>query len=179
MFRWTRRILTLISFFLFAESLALWARSYALVDFVHHEKVVRSGQTLLWDQRRLTNWQGRVSLGVKHVEVSLPHPDWSEQEIARARNGWNHDRFDGNQLVANYHGLKTPGRFGFGRQKIDSKSSSESVQGWLVLFPWWAPVLLSGILPFFGLLRFFKARRRLKRLAALNYNGMQTRKLAA
>ena len=45
MLRWTRRIFTLISFLLLAQSLALWERSYVLTDFINHQTVTRWGST--------------------------------------------------------------------------------------------------------------------------------------
>ncbi|HEV8378412.1 MAG TPA: hypothetical protein VGP99_06145 [Tepidisphaeraceae bacterium] len=177
MFRWSLRIFTLFSFFLFAESLALWVRSYVLVDFVHHEHLTRSGRTVAWDSRMATSHRGGINLATKHSVWTLPHPELSEQQIASIHNGWHHEQIL--EINSNTLTMKQPSKFGFGREKIVTKSNGMTTGGWIIVFPWAAPALLFAILPFIGVVRFMQARRRIRRLKALNWNGIQTRKLAA
>jgi len=176
MFRWARRIFLLLSFLLLAESLAMGIRSYMLADFVHHQNVQRSGRMLDWRHRMVTSWHGKIGLMTKHSIWTLPHPDLSEREIASIQQGWSHDRLPGSS--SDTFGMNRPPKFGFGAQKLIN-SNGVMVEGRIIVFPWAVPALIFGIMPFFSVLAFMKARRRLKRLKALNWNGMQTRKLAA
>ena len=176
MFRWARRIFLLLSFLLFAESIAMWVRSYMLVDFIHHQRVERSGRTLDWRHRMVTSWHGKIGLTNKHSVWTLPHPELSEKEIAGLRSGFSHDQLP--EIISDTFGMNKPPRFGFGHQKL-SNSNGVMTEGRIVVFPWALPALVSGIFPFFGILGFMQARRRIRRLKALNWNGMQTRKLAA
>ena len=175
MFRWTRRIISCLSFLLFTFSLALWGRSYVVDDWLHRAHVARLDQTLVWDERSAINSRGQVSLMAKHAVANLPHPDWREQDIAAPGRGWVHDRSGGPGFVPDYHGI-TPTTLGFGRKTFSVKTTMDSVQGWVVVFPWWAPVLVFAVLPARGVIQ---NRRRLRRAATPNLNGMTTARQAA
>ena len=177
MLRWTRRIFTLICFLLLAQSLALWVRSYVLADFVNHQTVSRSGSTLEHNHRILTNYRGQVGLVIKRSIWTLPHPDVQEEQISAIPQGFSHDRVTG--IIASPFGMKQPTKFGFGRELINSQTPGLTASGRILVFPWAVPTLLFSILPVMGTVRFMQARRRIKRLKALNWNGIQTRKLAA
>jgi hypothetical protein len=175
--RWTLRIFTLLSFLLLAQSLALWVRSYVLIDFINHQQVNRSGSTLVHNHRQVTNYRGQLALTIKNTTWTLPHPDVQEDQISAIPQGWNHERLTAK--ISNQFGMKQPPRFGFGTEKIATASPGMSAQGRIIVFPWAAPSFLFAILPLIRLVRFLAARRRIHRLRALNWNGLQTRKLAA
>jgi hypothetical protein len=177
MLRWTRRFLTLLCFLLLGQSLALWVRSYMLADYIHHQRAARSAQTLTWDHRTLTNSRGLIGVSIKHSVWTLPHPQLNEQEIAHIREGFTHDRLP--QAVSDTFGMKQPPRFGFGHERLNTQTPALVATGRILVFPWAIPTLLFAILPCNGVVRFLAARRRIHRLKALNWNGMQTRKLAA
>jgi len=180
MFRWTRRIITFFSFILFAASAALCIRSFRVVDFIAHQHVDRSGATLVWDERILVSGRGGVCLVLRHSVWTLPHRDMSEQQIENLHSGWQHERL----VTGGYGGdffsaTRQPSKFGFGHAKVEMTADGVTEKSRLIVFPAGAAIAASAIFPFFGTIRFVKARRRLRRLAALNYNGMQTRRTAA
>jgi hypothetical protein len=177
--RWIWRLFIFFSFILFTAAVSLWVRSYLLVDRIQHLQVERTSQTLAWNYHSATNWRGGVSIGISRNVWTLPHREMSEEQIGSLRTGWQYLVFDGNRTTSNYHGLKQPTKFGFAQQRIEINSHGATVRGSLTVFPWWAPVLFLGIVPFFWTIGFMKKRQRLTRLRAVNYNGMQTRKLAA
>jgi hypothetical protein len=177
MFRWARRIFLLLSFLLLAESIAFWVRSYMLADFIHHQRVERSGKMLDWHHRMVTSWHGKIGLTNKHSVWALPHPELSEKEIAGIQHGWSHDRLPG--IISDTFGMNRPTRFGFGAQKLGDNKNGVRVEGRIIVFPWALPTLIFGIFPCISVGRFLESRRRIRRLKALNWNGMQTRKLAA
>ena len=177
MLRWTRRIFTLVSFLLLAQSLALWVRSYVLSDFVNHQTVSRSGSTLVHNHRMVTNYRGQVGLVIKRSIWTLPHPDVQEEQISAIPQGFSHDRVTG--VIASPFGMKQPTRFGFGSEKTATNSNGLTATGRILVFSWAIPALLFAILPVTRIVQFMAARRRIKRLKALNWNGIQTRKLAA
>jgi hypothetical protein len=147
-----------------------------LVDFIHHQRVERSGRMLDWRHRMVTSWHGKIGLMTKHSVWTLPHPDLSEREIAGIRHGWSHDRLP--EIISDTFGMNRPPKFGFGAQKI-TNSNGVLAEGRIIVFPWAVPALIFGIFPVIRIGRFMESRRRIRRLKALNWNGMQTRKLAA
>jgi len=175
--RWTLRIFILLSFLLLAQSLALWVRGYVLVDFINHQQVSRYSSTLVHNHRQLTNYRGQLGVMIKRSTWSLPHPEVQEEQISAIPQGFSHERLTG--FVSNTFGMTRPPRFGFGSEKIATLAPGMSAQGRIIVFPWALPSLLFAILPFMRLVRFLAARRRIRRLKALNWNGIQTRKLAA
>ncbi len=104
----------------------------------------------------------------------------TEQQIQNLPTGWQHER-----LVAGGYGgdffaaTKQPTHFGFGSATTELDAAGVTEISTLIVFPTGATMAAFAILPFIGVIRYIKARRRLRRLAALNYNGMQTRQLAA
>jgi hypothetical protein len=191
MFRWSRRIITILSFLLLGQSLALWVRSWVLIDFVHHQNIQRLSSTLVHNHRMLTSHGGKIGLMSKRTTWILPHPNITEEEIATIRQGWSHERIAGlttltfgmeerlHDTISGTFGMKQPPKFGFGGERIATTSNGSTAQGRIIVFPWAAPSLLFAILPSIGTVRFLAARRRIRRLKALNWNGAQTRKLAA
>ncbi len=180
MFRWARRIITFFSFLLFAASAAMCVRSYRQVDFVSHQRVNRVGSLLVLDERILVSGRGGACLGIRHTTSTLPDSDMTEEQMATLRTGFHHELL----ASAGYGGdlfksTKQPIRFGFGRGKIDSTVNGVTETGRLIIFPWGAAMFVLAILPFIGTVRLIIRHRRLRRLGALNYNGMQTRRLAA
>lgn len=177
MLRWTRRFFTLLCFLLLGQSLALWVRSYVLADFVNYQTVTRSSATLIHKHRMLSSYRGKLGVMIKRSTWMLPHPDVQEDQISAIPQGFSHDRLTG--VIASPFGMKQPTRFGFGAEKIATISNGSNAEGRIIVFPWAVPTLLFSILPATATVRFMAARRRIKRLKALNWNGMQTRKLAA
>jgi hypothetical protein len=177
MLRWTRRLLTLFSFLLLGQSLALWARSYVITDLINHQTVSRSASTLVHNHRMLASDRGQLGFMIKRSTWSLPHPEVQEEQVAAFPQGFSHESLTG--VTASPLGMQKAPRFGFGGEKIATTSEGTSAHGRIIVFPWWVPALMFAILPVVGVVRFLAARRRVKRLKALNWNGMQTRKLAA
>jgi hypothetical protein len=191
MFRWSRRIITIFSFLLLGQSIALWARSWVLIDFVHHQNVQRSSSKLVHNHRMLTSHAGKISLMTKRTAWVLPNPQITEAEIATIRQGFSHDRVAGlttltfgmeerlQDTISGTFGMKQRPKFGFGGEKIATTSNGWTADGRIIVFPWAVPTLLFAILPCISIVRFMASRRRIGRLKALNWNGIQTRKLAA
>lgn len=180
MFRFARRIITLFSFFLFAGSAAMCIRSYRHVDFVTHQHVNRAGSTLIRDERILVSGRGGACLTLRHTAWSLPHPDMTEEQIAALPTGWQHELLTTTAYGGDFFQItKKPTKFGFGAAQLQSTATGVTETSRLIIFPWGAPMLLLAIFPFIGTVRLISAYRRHRRLAALNYNGMQTRRLAA
>jgi hypothetical protein len=180
MFRWARRIITFFSFILFAASAAMCVRSYRQVDFVSHQHANRSGAFLTLDERLLVSGRGGACLGIRHTRSTLADSEMTEEQIANLRTSFHHELL----TSAGYGGdlFKSTGqpiRFGFGYGKIDSTVNGVTETGRLIIFPWGAAMFVLAILPFIGTVRLIIRHRRLRRLAALNYNGMQTRRMAA
>ena len=180
MSHWTRRIFTSASTVLFVASAALCIRSYRIIDFVAHQHVNHSSAKLVWKERILVSGRGGICVVSRHSFWTLPHRDMSEQQIKTLPTGWQHER-----LVAGGYGgdffsaTRQPTHFGFGHATIELDAAGVTERSTLIVFPTGAAMAAFAILPFIGVIRFIKARRRLRRLAALNYNGMQSRKLAA
>lgn len=185
MFRWLRRIVTFFSFILFVASASLCVRSYLLVDFLQHQGVQHSSSSLVMDQRILVAGRGGVCLGLKHSVWTLPYRDLTEAQIQTLHNGWQHNLSDPDAFGAMgyaggyFHSTGMPMKFGFGRAKIETANNGVAVKARLVVFPIGVAMAVFGILPMATFVRYLKARRRFQRLAALNYNGMNTRRQAA
>jgi hypothetical protein len=180
MFRWSRRILTLFSFILFATSATMAVRSYRVTDFVAHQNVNRANSSLIRHERILVSGRGGVCMGMSHTIWKLPHRDLSEAQISGFNNGWQHERLLSDAYAGDFFkATKQSTTFGFGRAKVQNSADGFTQTSRLLVLPWGAPMLVSAVLPFIAIIRFIKSRRRLRRLAALNYNGMQTRHLAA
>jgi len=180
MFRWARRIITLFSLILFVASATMCSRSFRKVDFVYHQRIERSAYALILKQRVFVSGRGGVCVGTRRTTWPLPHPEMTEEHISTLRSGFGHEHLAtagyGGDL---FKGTRQPMKFGFGRGQLQSTVDGVTVTGRLIIFPWGAALLALAILPFIGTVRLITAHRRRRRLAALNYNGMQTRKLAA
>ena len=180
MFRWARRMLTFLSFALFAGCAFMFVRSYRAVDFISHQRIDRSGSTLIWDQRILVSGRGGAFLALKHSVWTLPHPDLTEDQIQTLHRGWQHEVLASGGYAGDYfQTTKQAAHFGFGRAKLETAENGINEISRLIVFPWGAAIFLFAVLPFIGLIRFIKARRRIRRLRALNWNGVQTRQMAA
>jgi len=180
MFRWSRRIFTFVSFFLFAASAALCIRSYGAVDFLAHQHLARSSAALIDQERIVVSGHGGVCIVSRRATWSLPNPNMTEEQIAALPTGWHHERLAAGGYAGDFFkATKQPTHFGFGRAELEMNAKGVTETSNLVVFPTGVAMAAFAIFPFFGIIRLVKARRRLRRLAALNYNGMQTRKLAA
>src|SRR5215216_6538406 len=104
--RWTLRIFTLLSFLLLAQSLALWVRSYVLIDFIHHQQVQRFGSILVHNHRMLTNYRGQLGVMTKRSTWILPHPEVQEEQISAIPRGFSHERLTG--FISNTLGIAKP-----------------------------------------------------------------------
>src|SRR2546421_567379 len=180
MFRWARRIITFFSFLLFAASAAMCVRSYRQVDFVSHQHVNRVGSLLVLDERILVSGRGGACLGIRHTTSTLPDSDMTDEQMAALHTGFRHELLACPAYGGDLFKLtKQPIRFDVGRGKTDSSANGVTETGRLIIFPWGAAMFVLAILPFIGTIRLIIRHRRLRRLAALNYNGMQSRRLAA
>jgi hypothetical protein len=180
MSRLARRIFTSASLLLFVVSAALCIRSYCVIDFVAHQRVNHFSDKLVWNERILVSGRGGICLVSRHSVWTLPHRDMSEQQIQNLPTGWQHER-----LVAGGYGgdffsaTKQPTHLGFGHATTEMDAAGVTEDSTLIVFPTGAAMAAFAILPFIGIIRFIKSRRRLRRLAALNFNGMQTHRQAA
>src|SRR4051812_42594047 len=113
MFRWSRRILTLCSFLLFAATATMAVRSYRFTDFVAHQSVQRNNSSLIRHERILVSGRGGVCLGMSRTDWNLPQGDRAEAQMAGFQSGWQHERLLSDAYAGDFFtATKRPTHFG-------------------------------------------------------------------